>query len=484
MTRSIPLRNRLFLNYLAVLVLGMGLAALLAWRAVEGLYLETQCQNLLAQADLIAIALQGQPLPEAASPPYSQISNTAPGIHTRLLNPQGGIVYSLAGMPAQMAAPPAENSAPIPAEQLKARTEIAAAVQGRSATSVRTVAGRRILYAAAPVMANDGSVEGVVYLAMPLPPAGLPATVIWQFAGACLFAILLALAAGTWLARRITSPVEAIASASAAVSGGDLAQQVSTDSHISELDSLGRSFNRMTEGLRQADRLKNAFVADVTHELRTPLTVIKGTLETLEDGALDDVEGRGPLLKSMQSETERLIRLVNELLLLTRADAGALALEICPLDLLDLVRDRCTYLSPLAARSGVKFAVTGPESVAVLADADRTSQVLDNLLDNAVRYSPPASEIAVGLSEGQGEFWCAVHDCGPGIGPQHLPFIFDRFYRADASRNRRTGGAGLGLSIARALVLAQGGQIRARSQEGAGTTIEFSLPAARVLPSD
>jgi hypothetical protein len=114
------------------------------------------------------------------------------------------------------------------------------------------------------------------------------------------------------------------------VSAGDLNQRVALGSQISEINSLGQAFNHMTASLRQADQAKTAFVADVTHELRTPLTVIKGTIETLEDGALDDLEGRGPLLQSMQRETDRLIRLVNDLLVLTRADAGALNLEIQP----------------------------------------------------------------------------------------------------------------------------------------------------------
>ena len=152
----------------------------------------------------------------------------------------------------------------------------------------------------------------------------MPVGFIYQLVGAGLVAVLLALLAGSLLARRVTAPVSAITRGATAVSNGDLNQQVPAQSGIRELDDLGKSFNQMVDSLQQSDQAQNAFVADVAHELRTPLTVIKGTIETLEDGAMDDIKGRGPLLTSMQRETDRLIRLVNDLLVLTRADAGML----------------------------------------------------------------------------------------------------------------------------------------------------------------
>ncbi len=467
-----PIRTRIFLNTLVILLLGMGLAAALSWRAVENLYLETQRENLLAQAQLNAAALRGQPIPVQFAQPYSQTSNVAPGIHTRLLGDQGAVIPLPLN---EIAAPPVENAAPITPDELLKRPEIAQALQGQAATDLRAVQNRRVLYAAAPVLDETGTVTGLVYLAMPLPAAGLPLNVTLQLSAAALVAVLLALAAGTLLARRIVAPVEQISQAATSV---NLTQPVPTASGIRELDSLGRAFNAMTENLRQADQAKNAFIADVTHELRTPLTVIKGTIETLEDGALDDLAGRGPLLASMQRETERLIRLVNDLLVLTRADARTLNLEIQPLDLVELARARCEHFSGLAARRQIELLVAGAESAWVEGDADRLAQILDNLLDNALRYSPEGTTITVEIRSGEGECQCAVSNHGPGISAQHLPFIFDRFYRVEASRNRQTGGAGLGLAIVKALVQAQGGQISAESLEEQGTTIRFTLPCA------
>jgi len=336
-----------------------------------------------------------------------------------------------------------------------------------------------VLYAAAPINGENWEITGIVYLAMPLPPAGLPTTVIFQFTAAVLLAAGLVVVAGALLARRIARPLEGFALAAQAVSRGDLGQRVPTENGINELNRLGNSFNTMTDSLQRSDQARNAFIADVTHELRTPLTVIKGTVETLEDGAIDDPEGRVSLLASMQRETDRLIRMVNDLLVLTRADAGALHLDLRPLDLEALARSRCEQLTPLATRRGVELCVIGGDAEAcILGDPDRLVEVLDNLLDNAIRHASEGSAVTVTFGREGKEVLCAVEDRGPGIPAVHLSFIFERFYRVDSSRNRNTGGVGLGLTIVRALILAQGGEITARSVEGEGTTITFRLPAA------
>ncbi len=378
----------------------------------------------------------------------------------------------------------------VTSEELINRPEILQARLGQSATAIRRVdvaGGRRVLYAAAPVLSGDGKVLRIVYLATPLPDIGwgaLPAAVRWQFGAAILAAILIASGAGLLLARRISRPLEKLAGAAHAVAAGDLTQTVPEDPGIGELAMLGEAFNSMTASLQHADQAKTAFISDVSHELRTPLTVIKGTIETLQDGALDDKAGRGPLLASMARETERLITLVKDLLVLTRADAGALNLQIVPLDLGELAQARCKALEPAAGSRQVSLrVVTEPESggqnaYMVSADPDRIAQVLDNLLDNAIRYSPPGGEVTVMLAREPGQVACRVADAGPGIAARHLPFIFERFYRADPARGRGEGGSGLGLSIVRDFVQAHGGCSAIESVEGQGTTVTFLLPAA------
>jgi signal transduction histidine kinase len=474
---------RLSLTTLAVLLLGMGLAAALSWLAVERHYLDTQRENLLAQARLTASALQGSPLPDTPIEPYLQTSNVLPGIHTRLLGDQGGVVVNLPATAgdAPVRVPSAENAVSVSTFDLLQRPEIRSALGGTPATAVRRVVAaenRRVLYAAAPVYSNDGNIAGIVYLATPLPPASLPMNIILQLFGAISIAALLAGIAGALLSRRIAGPLEKLVEAASAVADGDLNQRVPSNSGIRELHSLGEAFNHMTGSLRQSEKAKNAFVADVTHELRTPLTVINGTIETLEDGALDDMEGRGPLLKSMQAETSRLIRLVNDLLVLTRADAGALNLKLEGIHLGELARARCEALSTLAVTRGVVVSEEAGEQIEVRADADRLTQVLDNLLDNAIRHAPDGSEVTVNIHREGGEIRCAVSDQGAGISAEHLPFVFERFYRVDSSRNRYSGGTGLGLAIVHSLVNAQGGRITAESVEGQGTTVTFWLPSA------
>ena len=472
------IRARLSLNNVLVLAVGMALAGTFAWLAVERLYVDTQRENLLAQARLLATGLQGSALPAESVQPYSQTANVTPGVHTRLLSESGAVIVGLPLSETFTQAPAAEQYASIPTSELIQRSEIDSALQGTPATAIRRVLGnRRVLYAAAPVYGQDGRISGIVYIASPLPSAGLPGNIILQLIGAILVAVLLAAFFGGLLARRIARPLEGLAEAATAISKGDLRQHVAIDNKIAEFHSLEQTFNRMAESLRQSDEAKKAFVADVTHELRTPLTVIKGTIETLEDGALDDTEGRGPLLTSMARETDRLIRLVNELLVLTRADAGSLQLNMQTVDLAELVRARCDVFSGLASDRGIKlYCRADCQSALLVADSDRLSQVIDNLLDNAIRHSPENATITITLRQTKEGVECSVSDQGTGIPAGHLPFIFERFYRVDSARDRRDGGTGLGLAIARTLISAQGGTIRAQSMEGQGTTITFWLP--------
>jgi signal transduction histidine kinase len=488
------LATYLAIGYLAVILVSMSVAIPLAWLTLERLYINTQKENLLAQAQLLADAL-GSDLPQGGvENPYSQAANVLPGIHTRVINPQGAVVIDLTGneqpIDAVNLSMPrlAQNaSGLVTPEELISRPEIAMALSGQAGTAIRSVEvaeGRRVLYAAVPVLSEDGIVSQIVYLASPLPDTqwkAFPVSARWQLAGVVLAAILIASFAGWLLAKRISLPLETMAEATHTIAAGNLNSEVSEDHEISELRVLGKSFNAMTASLRQANLAKNAFISDVSHELRTPLTVIKGTIETLQDGAIDDHAGRGSLLSSMAGETERLIKLVNSLLVLTRADAGALMLQVVPVDLGELVRSRCETFERFAGLRQVNLHLEiqpqpAQDSLRVVADPDRMAQVVDNLLDNAIRYSPPGGNVTITLDREMDRVVCRVTDEGPGIPSEHLPFIFERFYRVDRARVHAEGGAGLGLSIARSLIAAHGGGITASSIEGKGTSVTFWLP--------
>jgi signal transduction histidine kinase len=224
---------------------------------------------------------------------------------------------------------------------------------------------------------------------------------------------------------------------------------------------------------RQLDRLRTNFVSDVSHELRTPLTAIKGFIETLQDGAADDPAVRDRFLNTIAVETERLTRLTNDLLLLTRADAGRLDLRLAPTDLGDCVQRAVAQLGGQAREKRIVVEIESSGSPAFAqADADRIHQVLVNLLDNAIKFTPPGGRVTVSASE------CAVTvaDTGPGIPADEIPHIFERFYRGDRSRARQgSDGSGLGLAIAKAIVEAHGGQIWVTSEPGKGAAFRFTL---------
>jgi signal transduction histidine kinase len=231
---------------------------------------------------------------------------------------------------------------------------------------------------------------------------------------------------------------------------------------------------------RQLDRLRTSFVSDVSHELRTPLTAIQGFVETLQNGAADDPAVRDRFLGTIAAETERLTRLANDLLLLTRADAGRLDLHLASTDLVACARRAVEQLEGRAQEKRIAVTVEpSSDSASVLADVDRVHQVLVNLLSNALKFTPAGGRVVVSFARADEQVSCTVADTGPGIPAGETPHIFERFYRGDRSRARQgTDGSGLGLAIAKAIVEAHGGRIWVGSELGQGASFTFILPAA------
>lgn len=324
----------------------------------------------------------------------------------------------------------------------------------------------------------DGALAGVVYLSQPLTDV---TTVVRDLRGRLLLstgiALLLSGIVGLVFSRAITRPVRRLTDAAGAVAQGHLDTQVPARSR-DELGQLSRAFNAMTARLRSARQMQVDFVANVSHELRTPLTSIKGMVETLRAGAVEDLDVRDRFLGTVESETDRLIRMVHDLLLLSRADSEALNLRCESVDVAHLVRLTVERLTPQADARGVTLCVeTVPGLPPAWADPDRVAQVLVNLLDNAIKYSPQGATVDVVVLAGPEQtVLVQVRDRGIGIPPEALPRIGERFYRADKARARAHGGTGLGLAIAQALVEAHGGKLWLESREGEGTTARFTLP--------
>jgi two-component system, OmpR family, phosphate regulon sensor histidine kinase PhoR len=231
--------------------------------------------------------------------------------------------------------------------------------------------------------------------------------------------------------------------------------------------------------LRRLERVRTEFVANVSHELRTPLTSIRGYLETLLDGALEEPANARRFLEIAHTHAERLSRLVDDLLQLSDIETGKLVLKPAPLRLHEVAADVMAFFEKQAAQKRLSLLNKVPLDLRVQADWDRLTQILVNLVDNAVKYTPEAGEITLGAARGANGFvhvWVA--DTGIGIPSIDLPRITERFYRVDKARSRELGGTGLGLAIVKHLVQAHGGELWLESELGKGTTVNFSLPDA------
>jgi signal transduction histidine kinase len=513
------IRARLTFSHLAVIVVAMGLSGLLLLSLLEGYFMAAMEDSLAAQARITAQALMPGAVAggSAADAPASafntvqqrlesnlslQAQNVAPlpseaprdtfdlayladaslqlssqlDTRIRVLDDRGIVLVDSAG---------GSQGADLTADPL-----VVAALAGQTASHAERGGSEPAMSVALPVLV-DGRLVGAVYLSQPLRDAVAVVRDLRRlWLASTGVALALSAAVGLLLSGAISRPLRRLTAAAGAVAGGDLEQQVPAGSR-DELGRLSRAFNDMTARLRAARQMQTDFVANVSHELRTPLTAVKGTVETLRDGAVDDPEVRDRFLETIETETDRLIRLVNGLLLLSRADSEALDLRLQEVDLAHLVRK---VLDRLAGRAGARQLSlemeVGPGLPPVLADADRLEQVVVNLLDNACKYAPEGSVVSVrvgagmefpaalSLPPGTGQVYVRVQDQGPGIPAADLPRIGERFYRADPSRSRGEGGSGLGVAIARALVEAHGGYLWLESQEERGTAATFTLPAA------
>lgn len=277
-----------------------------------------------------------------------------------------------------------------------------------------------------------------------------------------------------WVSKRLMQRLTEIEQITQKFAAGHLNQRLPA-SDIPELNRLGVSFNRMAASLEGVEQRRRELVGDLTHELRTPLTVIRGYLEELADGA---IEPSPDIYLSLARETKRLERLVNDLQELSKAEAGYLPISVQQVNLRPLLESLVQKFSDQILEDGPDLRLECvPHLPTVLADIDRTEQVLVNLLGNALRYTENGS-ITIRAWTEPSKLWLAVIDTGIGIAPENLPHVFERFFRADRSRARHSGGTGIGLAISRRLIELQGGEISVESQLGKGSTFRFFLPLA------
>ncbi|MEM7798414.1 MAG: ATP-binding protein [Chloroflexota bacterium] len=280
---------------------------------------------------------------------------------------------------------------------------------------------------------------------------------------------------GIGLSRGLSAPIVSLSKAANEIGSGDLQQRVPVHNHSQELDDLARSFNRMAAELENAETLRKNMLADISHELRTPLTVLSGQLHAALDNvvALDEED-----FANLYGQTQHLIRLVNDLHLLAQAEAHRLPLDIRRVNLAAFWHELAANFSLVAEEKGIAFRVEAMDGLPdLLADPGRLRQVFSNLLANAIRHTPSGGEIVVSSVVNGDQVSLTIQDSGEGISSDQLPHLFDRFYRADASRARDTGGSGLGLAIVRALVEMHRGDVWAESAgHNKGSLFTVRLP--------
>ena len=322
-----------------------------------------------------------------------------------------------------------------------------------------------------------GSLAGGMEEAMNSVVRAFGQTLLYSLLAAGLAATAAAAVASFLVSRRVVNPLRYVLGATRRIASGGYSERVPVQ-QSDELGELSESFNAMARALEEAERRRMEVISDVSHELRTPLSTIRGHVEGLAEGVIEPSEETWTLL---QAEAERMQRLVDDLHQLSRAEAGQLSLNPAPVSPKEPIRLAIERMLPLFDEKGVDLSSAAPENLPpVLADTGRVVQVLTNLLDNALRHTPPQGRVTVGAKTKGDEVVFEVADTGEGIASEHLPHVFERFYRVEKSRSREGGGSGVGLAISRALVETMGGRVWVESPgPGKGATFSFTLPVSR-----
>lgn len=380
--------------------------------------------------------------------------------------------------------------------------EITAAFEGQVTSVVRYDLDDKadVLFTASPVR-HDRDLIGIVRLELPMSAVAAASWEMWtRLVGAGLLAAFATVLVSIWFSQSLVHPIGELTRAASVMADGDLRQRIHAHGPT-ELRQLARGFNFMAERISDVMEDQRAFVANAAHELRTPLTTIRLRAEALREGAKDDPAVASRFLGDIESETERLSRLTEELLSLSRIETGLVEPRREPVSLQQLVNAVVNELGIQAQDANLSLAVAVPDRLPLVqANPDQIRQVLLNLLGNAIKFTPPGGTIRVQVSVVEGRTsnhlsrgrWAVTQVCdsGMGIPAEDLPHVFDRFYKSATVRARDSfgdlgrpaaspgsgGGAGLGLAIVKSILDAHAGRVWAESQEGKGTVMTFALP--------
>lgn len=444
------MRLRLFLAFALVALAAIGSVLLITQQSIS-----SEVHTFMMRGSMMGFSTLVEDL-EA----YYQANGTWQGVEALLQNARPGQGRGMMGRGPWLRVANAQGS--VVADNQNTPQGKLTAAERKSAIALRNARGQVTGYL---MVAGSSELDSERQLLAGLTRAG------WIAAG---ISGALALVLALLLSYSLLRPVGELTRAAAKMAGGDLSQRVMVRGK-DEIGSLGQAFNHMAASLEQANQARRAMTADIAHELRTPIAIQRAHLEALEDGVYPlSVENLRPVLE----QTESLTRLVEDLRTLALADAGELLLERSIVDLPVLVQRVVERFQPEAERRKIRLEVDASQSLTGLAlDGGRVEQILNNLLSNALRFTPEMGVISVCVKQ-DGE-WAEVRvaDSGSGIPPEAMPRLFERFYRVDKSRSREAGGTGLGLAIARQLALAHGGDLTAANRPEGGAEFVLRLKA-------
>ncbi len=462
------LRVRLTLWYMLLLGIALALFGGSLYAALRQLLYENADSSLLRTASAISSALQaggGKDVPRASPPPPSSNEAEQGEYFWRLLDLQGHVVM-------QSGVRDFEDLTAMPS---------ALPTSGNSQPEVGTVHLRDKAIRLYSAFIDYGTYPAILQVGFSLDDIlETLSRLRWIAAGLFAATVFLASGGGLLLANRALQPVDAMTRAARSITAQDLSQRLTLDPSHDEIGRLAQTFNEMIARLDESFSRQRRFTADASHELRTPLTVAKGAL-SLALRRLRSASYYRRVIEQVEEEVDRVDRLVNRLLFLARTDAGRLSLDPRSVDLSGMLSELARQLRPLAESKGLALTTEIEDNLVIVADPDAVTQVMTNLLENAAKYTLEGTITLKACFEPEqsGGVRISISDTGPGIAAEHLPHLFERFYRVDKARSREQGGAGLGLSIACELVAAHGGSITASSRPpGKGTTFVVHLPPA------
>lgn len=305
---------------------------------------------------------------------------------------------------------------------------------------------------------------------------GLLETLLHSYSFPFVVGLAAALLLAVLLSRKLTRSIADIAEAAKKFSAGDYTSRTRTTGK-DEIGTLGKTFNAMADAILYTQQTRRDFYSNISHELKTPLSCIKATTEALLDGIATNAQDRNHYFERILSETDRMSRLVHDIMDMEQLEAGKMFIKQERLDVAALLLLQADTNELLLKKKNLSLRLwIETDKRYILGDADRFAQVLDNLLSNAIRHAPIGSQIGLSLTEETTWLQISVSDQGEGIASEDLPMIWERFYRVDKSRTRSLGGSGLGLSISRDLVEAMGGTIAVESEKGKGTVFKIRIP--------